>query len=158
MLNSSESATVNICMRPLATTNIKYGRIFYGCYVVVDDVCLQMTASNFKGLDASGSDLGNVTASSTTTSDTYFRYSGSLTTPPCPEGITWTVAEKEFQHNARPVQDLNGGTVAQFEDKEYALFYILYIIYMTRVENISSFSPFLFQNPFRIDFEFYLFT
>ncbi|KAF5774176.1 hypothetical protein HanXRQr2_Chr13g0597261 [Helianthus annuus] len=41
---------------------------------------------------------------------------------------------------------------------EYTLFYILYIIYMTRVENISSFSPFLVQNPFRIGFEFYLFT
>ncbi|KAJ0566807.1 putative carbonic anhydrase [Helianthus annuus] len=101
-----------------------------------DSFIEKMTASKFKGLDASGSDLGNVTASSTTTSDKYFRYSGSLTTPPCSEGVTWTVAEKvktiskdqiellkgavdhEFQHNARPVQDLNGRTVTQFEDKE----------------------------------------
>ena len=62
----------------------------------------------------------------------YYNYSGSLTTPPCTEGVRWHVLNGSIEasaeqiahfvsllhdgHNSRPVQDLNGRKVLKRHD------------------------------------------
>jgi carbonic anhydrase len=81
-------------------------------------------APAFDGLFTEGTELTGFDPTALLPDDlARFRYTGSLTTPPCSEGVNWNVLAEPvslsaeqiaaFVHdgNARPVQDLNGRTI-----------------------------------------------
>lgn len=70
---------------------------------------MQAIKDKIKALGKDGNDLGEISATkSTSDNKKYFRYFGSLTTPPCSEGVIWTVAEKVKSISKDQIQLLKG--------------------------------------------------
>ncbi|CAH9131734.1 unnamed protein product [Cuscuta epithymum] len=96
------------------------------------DPFLEHLLSHIKTADHEGKELGIINPKKIRYgSKKYYRFIGSLTTPPCSQGVLWTVISKAktvskeqlnaikdavdegFQENARPVQPLNGREIYQ---------------------------------------------
>ncbi|XP_021622964.1 alpha carbonic anhydrase 4 [Manihot esculenta] len=95
------------------------------------DPFLTQLLPSIKTITKEGKDLGTINPgdSGIVSKSSYFRYTGSLTNPPCTEGVVWTVLDEvkmvsaeqldalkkavdaEFKMNSRPLQALNGRPV-----------------------------------------------
>ncbi|GAA0171946.1 dehydratase [Lithospermum erythrorhizon] len=91
------------------------------------DPFLSKVLGNIKTITEEGTDLGDINPNDIIFNrNQYYRYIGSLTTPPCTEGVIWTVIKEVrtvsveqlnalkdavhdgYEKNARPVQNANG--------------------------------------------------
>jgi carbonic anhydrase len=87
---------------------------------------LQTVFANMPLQEGSNTAIGTINASNFLPGNrSYYSYDGSLTTPPCSQGVKWFVLKNPitasqaqidaftniFQVNARPVQNLNGRTI-----------------------------------------------
>lgn len=93
-----------------------------------ENSALQTVFANMPDTEGTKTANGTINASSFLPADRdYYGYQGSLTTPPCSEGVKWIVLKNPitasqaqidaftdiFQVNARPVQAVNGRTIQQ---------------------------------------------
>lgn len=113
-----------------ADSNGKLAVIAVQLHVGQTNPSLQMIWQNLPGTEGEAQSVPGVEIDASSLlpqNASYYTFAGSLTTPPCTEGVTWYVLKspvdvsaeqveafgKLYPHNARPVQALNGRVIRE---------------------------------------------
>lgn len=123
--NQHASMEMHLVFSEPGGTNLVIGQLFYkGGHSAFLQKLIDAGLPQKEGDETTAEDLIDV-AEGLASTDQYYTYSGSLTTPPCSEVVTWVILQKpsrmshaqfkEFRdilgNNFRPIQPSNGRTI-----------------------------------------------